>query len=55
MLLGVAATHDPVDRVIRIVGALVATIAAATVSYHLLERSFLRRKERFAHVQSRPV
>jgi peptidoglycan/LPS O-acetylase OafA/YrhL len=55
MLFGVATAHDPVDRLIRIVGTLVATIAAATVSYHLLELPFLKRKERFAHVQSRPV
>ncbi len=55
MLFDVAATHDPRDRVIRIVGTLVATVAAAAVSYHLLERPFLQRKERFAHVQSRPV
>jgi peptidoglycan/LPS O-acetylase OafA/YrhL len=55
MLFDVAATRDPVDRVIGIVGTLVATIAAAAVSYHLLERPFLQRKERFAHVQSRPV
>ena len=55
MLFDVAATRDPVDRVMRIVGTLIATIAAAAASYHLLERSFLQRKERFAHVQSRPV
>jgi peptidoglycan/LPS O-acetylase OafA/YrhL len=55
MLFDVSATHDPADRVVRIVLTLVATIAAAAVSYHLLERPFLRRKEQFAHVQSRPV
>jgi len=55
MLLDVPATHDPADRVIRIVGTLVATTGAAAASYHLLERRFLRRKERFAQVPSRPV
>jgi peptidoglycan/LPS O-acetylase OafA/YrhL len=53
MLFDVADTRDPADRVIGIVGTLVATIAAAAVSYHLLERTFLQHKERFAHVQSR--
>jgi peptidoglycan/LPS O-acetylase OafA/YrhL len=55
VLFDVTATHDPVDRVTRIGGTLAATIAAAALSYHFLERPFLRRKERFAHVQSRPV
>jgi peptidoglycan/LPS O-acetylase OafA/YrhL len=54
-LFDVAAALDPVERVIRILAALLATIAAAAMSYHLLERRFLQRKERFAHVQSRPV
>ena len=34
--------------------ALAATIAMAAVSYHWLETPFLRLKERFAHVLSRP-
>jgi peptidoglycan/LPS O-acetylase OafA/YrhL len=55
MLFDVTNTHDPVDRVIRIVLTLLATIAAAALSYHLFERRFLRWKERFAHVQSRPA
>jgi peptidoglycan/LPS O-acetylase OafA/YrhL len=54
-LFDVAATLDPVDRIIRVTAALVVTIAAAALSYHLLERPFLQRKEQFAHVQSRPV
>jgi peptidoglycan/LPS O-acetylase OafA/YrhL len=55
MLFNVVGTHDPMDRTIRVVETLLATIALAAASYHLLERPFLRRKERFAHVQSRPV
>jgi peptidoglycan/LPS O-acetylase OafA/YrhL len=55
MLFDVGTTHDPLERAIRIVLTLAATIAAAAVSYHLLERPFLRLKERFAHVLSRPV
>jgi peptidoglycan/LPS O-acetylase OafA/YrhL len=55
MLFDVTGTHDPVGRVIRIVATLVATIATAALSYHLLEQPFLRLKERFAHVPSRPV
>ena len=55
MLFDVPETRDPVDRAVSIVGALVATIAAAAVSYHLLERAFLQHKERFTHVQSRTV
>jgi peptidoglycan/LPS O-acetylase OafA/YrhL len=55
MLFNVAATMEPMDRLVRIVATLAATIAAAAASYHLLERPFLRRKQGFAHVQSRPV
>jgi len=55
MLFDVGNTHDTMERMIRIVLTLAATIAAAAVSYHLLERPFLRLKERFAHVPSRPV
>lgn len=55
MLFDVTDTHGPVDRVIRVAAALAATITTAALSYHLLERPFLQWKERFAHVQSRPV
>jgi peptidoglycan/LPS O-acetylase OafA/YrhL len=34
---------------------LALTILLATASYRWLESPFLRLKERFAHVQSRPV
>jgi peptidoglycan/LPS O-acetylase OafA/YrhL len=37
------------------VGGLMLTIALASISYRLLERPFLRLKERFAVVKSRPV
>jgi len=55
MLFDVAGARDPADRVIRIGAALAATIAGAAVSYRLLERPFLKRKEQFTHVPSRPV
>jgi peptidoglycan/LPS O-acetylase OafA/YrhL len=34
---------------------LALTVALAAASYRWLESPFLRLKERFAHVQSRPV
>jgi peptidoglycan/LPS O-acetylase OafA/YrhL len=37
------------------VAGLAVTIALAAASYRWLETPFLRLKERFAHVQSRPV
>lgn len=43
------------DRAIRTVAALAATIAVAALSYRFLEQPFLRLKERFAHVRSRPA
>jgi peptidoglycan/LPS O-acetylase OafA/YrhL len=55
MLFNVAGARDPADRLIRIGAALAATIAGAAVSYQLLERRFLKRKEHFTHVPSRPV
>jgi peptidoglycan/LPS O-acetylase OafA/YrhL len=55
MLFDVTHTLDPADRVIRIIGTLLATIATAALSYYVLERFFLRWKERFAHIPSRPV
>jgi len=35
--------------------SFVGTIAVAAASYQLLERPFLRLKERFAHIRSRPA
>ena len=55
MLLGVTGVQGPLDRLLRIGGAFLATVVVASVSYHLLERPFLRRKERLARVLSRPV
>jgi len=45
MLFGVVSAHDPGDRSVRIVSALLATIAIASISYHLLESPFLRIKD----------
>jgi peptidoglycan/LPS O-acetylase OafA/YrhL len=44
---------DSPERIV--FGGLLGTIAAAIVSYNLLERPFLQMKERFAHVRSRPA
>jgi peptidoglycan/LPS O-acetylase OafA/YrhL len=55
MVFQVSSTPDPVGRVARIAAALLATIATAAASYHFLEKPFLRLKERFAHVESRPA
>lgn len=38
-----------------VVGGMILTIACAALSYRFLETPFLRRKERFARVASRPV
>jgi peptidoglycan/LPS O-acetylase OafA/YrhL len=35
--------------------ALLATVLMASASYHFFERPFLRLKERFTRVRSRPV
>jgi peptidoglycan/LPS O-acetylase OafA/YrhL len=42
-------------QLLRIALALVATIAAAMLSYAFLEKPFLQLKERFTYVRSRPV
>jgi peptidoglycan/LPS O-acetylase OafA/YrhL len=55
MMFDVAAVHEPGVRGARTVLALLATIATAAVSYHFLERPFLRLKQAFARVESRPV
>jgi len=40
---------------LREVAALSLTIAISAISYTLLEKPFLKLKEKFAHVNSRPV
>jgi len=52
---GVPSTHAPLARLMRAMAALLATIVVAAVSYHWFERPFLRLKESFTHVRSRPV
>jgi peptidoglycan/LPS O-acetylase OafA/YrhL len=53
--LDVPSAHGPSARVSRAAAALIVTIAAAAASYHFLEKPFLRLKEKFALVKSRPV
>lgn len=55
MLLGVGAAHAPARRVFLICGALVCSVVAAAVSYHVLERPFLLLKKRVTRIPSRPV
>lgn len=55
LLFQVLDTASPVDRALRIAAALAATIATAALSYRFLEQPFLRWKDRFAHVRSRPA
>jgi peptidoglycan/LPS O-acetylase OafA/YrhL len=55
MMFDVISAHDPVTRGVRIALVLLATTATAAVSYHFLERPFLRLKQAFTRVESRPV
>jgi peptidoglycan/LPS O-acetylase OafA/YrhL len=55
MMLGVVSAHDPGARGARTALAFLATVATAAVSYHLLERPFLRLKQAYTRVESRPV
>jgi peptidoglycan/LPS O-acetylase OafA/YrhL len=51
----VAAAHAPAARLTRAMAALLATTAAAAISYHWFERPFLQLKDRLARVKSRPT
>ena len=53
--LGVQSAHEPIPRISRAVGALLATIAVAALSYRYFESPFLRLKEKLSWVQSRPI
>lgn len=55
LMLAVPTTNAPAARLARATAALLSTIAVAAGSYHFFERPFLRLKESFAQVQSRPV
>lgn len=44
-----------IQLALRPIAALAITIALASASYAMLEKPFLRLKNRFAHIQSRPV
>jgi peptidoglycan/LPS O-acetylase OafA/YrhL len=54
-LFGVAAAHTPTRRLDLIGVALLCSVAAAVMSYHVLEKPFLTLKRRFTHVPSRPL
>jgi peptidoglycan/LPS O-acetylase OafA/YrhL len=54
-VFGALSAHTLMARAARTMAALLATIAVAAVSYHFFERPFLRLKEKFARVASRPV
>jgi peptidoglycan/LPS O-acetylase OafA/YrhL len=53
--INVDPSGEPRDRAVRVVATLAATLAAAAISYQLLELPFLRLKARFAQVASNPV
>jgi peptidoglycan/LPS O-acetylase OafA/YrhL len=55
MMLGVISAHEPAARGVRTALALLATIAAAATSYRFLEKPFLRLKQSFTRVESRPI
>jgi peptidoglycan/LPS O-acetylase OafA/YrhL len=54
-VLGVPSVHGPIARPAVALAALGASIVVAAASYHFLETPFLRLKERFTRVASRPV
>jgi peptidoglycan/LPS O-acetylase OafA/YrhL len=55
LLFNVPSTHGPIARPIRAIAALLATVAMAAISYHFFEKPFLRLKEKFARIASRPA
>ena len=54
-IFDVPSVQGPVARPLLAMAALLATIVTAAASYHFLEMPFLRLKERFTRVRSRPV
>ena len=54
-LLGVGTAHLPGRRVLLIGAAFLCSVAAASLSYQVLERPFLALKKRVTYVPSRPV
>lgn len=56
-VLGISRTHmQTMGEAVKVAAlGLVLTILFASISYRYLERPFLRLKERFTHVRSRPV
>jgi peptidoglycan/LPS O-acetylase OafA/YrhL len=55
LMLGVAAKIWPHCFALQVLTGLVATGAAAAISYRFLERPFLLLKRRFEHLNSRPA
>jgi len=54
-LLAVGAAHTPAKRFLLICGAFLCSVAAAALSYHVLERPFLALKKRVTYIPSRPL
>jgi peptidoglycan/LPS O-acetylase OafA/YrhL len=45
----------PLSNLSLLLGAILLTLIIASASYHLFERPFLKLKQRFQHVESRPI
>jgi peptidoglycan/LPS O-acetylase OafA/YrhL len=54
-ILGVPSAHASIDRSVRGIALLIATTATAALSYQFFEKPFLRWKEKYARIQSRPA